>query len=211
LAPNGSSTTINGIRVYVSALHGQISGTVYSAPALGVELMASGPLAQRIIGSLESSVRYAVLHERTVATPPSWRWLSFAGLRFAVPPTWPLSRTAYAFGCAPTDIAFSGPSVTLDTDTNTAKLPCPYLFPARPGTNGAQVDEGSPAAPNTVPTDALHMVVNGLQMYLDDAYPFSALVVEVDLPGHARPVRVTIGLGTAGTAGAVLRSITALP
>jgi hypothetical protein len=47
-------------------------------------------------------------------------------------------------------------------------------------------------------------------MYVDEAYPFSALVLEVDLPGRITPVKVTIGLGTASTAGAVLRSITAL-
>jgi hypothetical protein len=120
-----------------------------------------------------------------------------------------VSRTTYAFGCAPTDIAFSGPSVTLGTDTNTARLPCPYILPARVGSNGVQIDQGSPAAPNGVPKDALPIVVNGLRMYVDEAYPFSSLVVEVDLPGRAMPVRVTIGLGTASTAGAVLRSMAA--
>ena len=43
--------TINGIPVYESALHGQISGTVYSVPSLGVELMVSGPLARRVIAA----------------------------------------------------------------------------------------------------------------------------------------------------------------
>ena len=142
------------------------------------------------------------------ARPASWRSMSFAGLHFAVPAGWPLTRTSYAFGCAPTDIAFSAPSVTLATDTNTERLPCPYMFPARPGTNGVQIDQGSLTAPNTVPQGAPPMLVNGLEMYVDEAYPFSSLVVEVELPGRAMPVRVTIGLGTAGTAGAVLRSIT---
>jgi hypothetical protein len=65
------------------------------------------------------------------------------------------------------------------------------------------------AAPNTLPADRLRKAVNGLQMYVDEAYPFSALVVDVRLPGGTTPVRVTIGLGTASTAGAVLGSITA--
>ncbi len=209
--PQGPSTTIDGIRVYESVRHGAVSGTVYSAPALGVELMASGPLAPRIIGSLAPSVRDEILQPRTTASPAgSWRSMSFAGLRFAVPPSWPVARTAYAFGCAPTDVAFSGPSVTLATDTNTARLPCPYFLPARPGTNGLQIDQGSGAAPNTVPQGAPAIAVNGLKMYVDEACPFSSLVVYVDLPGVAMPVRITIGLGTARTAGAVLGSIAKL-
>jgi hypothetical protein len=204
------ATTINGIRVYKSVLHGQISGTVYSVPSLGVEIMASGPQGPQVIGSLAPSVRDVVLRERATGTGPgTWRSMSFAGLDFAVPPSWPVSRTAYAFACDPPDIAFSGPSVTLDTDTNVARLPCPYPIPARDGTNGVQIDEGNMAAPNTVPADGRRLVVNGLQMYVDGAYPFSSLVLEVELPGRTTPVRVTIGLGTASTAGAVLRSITA--
>ena len=122
-----------------------------------------------------------------------------------------MAHTTYAFGCDPPDIAFSSPSVTLDTDSNLARLPCPYPLPARRGTNGVQVDAGSAGAPNSVPAGGLRIVVNGLQMYVDEAFPFSALVLEVDLPGRTTPVEVTIGLGTATTAGAVLGSITASP
>jgi hypothetical protein len=209
-APDRPSMIINGTRVYESVLQGEISGTVYSVPSLGVALMASGPLALRVIGSLAPSVRDIVLRDRAIGIGPgTWRSMSFAGLRFGAPPSWPVSRTTYAFGCDPPDIAFSGPSVTLDTDTNVARLPCPYPIPARDGTNGIQIDEGSTAAPNTVPADGLHLVVNGLQMYVDAAYPFSSLVLDVELPGRSTPVRMTIGLGTASGAGAVLGSITA--
>ncbi|MGO9659481.1 MAG: hypothetical protein ACLP7F_14150 [Acidimicrobiales bacterium] len=205
------SMTINGLRVYEGVLHGQISGTVYSVPSLGVELMASGPLAPRVIGSLAPSVREVVLRQRvTSAAPGTWRSMSFAGLRFSVPPRWPVYQTAYAFECDPPDNAFSAPAVTLDTGTNMARLPCPYPVPARHGANGVQIDEGSVAAPNPAAADGLSLVVNGLQMYLEAAYPFSSLVLDVELPGRSTPVRVTIGLGTASTAGAVLGSITAL-
>jgi hypothetical protein len=205
-------TTINGIRVYEKALLGPISGTVYSAPSLGAELMASGPGAGRVIRSLAPSVRDVVLEGgKAAARTGLWRSVSFAGLDFAVPAGWPVSRTAYAFGCAPTDIAFSAPAVTLDTDTDTARLPCPYIFPPRMGTNGVQIDQGSLGAPNAVTQSGPLLLVNGLRVHVDDAYPFGSLVVEVDLPHQAMPVRVTIGLGTASTAGAVLRSVTAAP
>jgi hypothetical protein len=141
--PGRPSMTIDGIAVYEEVLHGQISGTVYSAPSLGTELMASGPLAVRVIGSLAPSVRDIVFEHRTVGTQPrTWRSMSFAGLGFAVPPSWPVAHTAYAFGCDHPDVAFSSPSVTFDTDNNLARLPCPYPLPARRGTNGVQIDAG---------------------------------------------------------------------
>ena len=109
-----------------------------------------------LIGSLAPSVRDAVLGGRAAGTPAaSWHAISFAGLRFAVPPSWPVSRTAYAFGCDPRDMGFPNASVTLDTDTNLARLPCPYPIPPREAHNGIQIDEGSAAAPNTVPVHGL--------------------------------------------------------
>jgi hypothetical protein len=209
--PGRPSMTVHGAPVYQEVLHGRISGTVYYAPSLGVELMASGPLAARVISSLAPSVRDIVLrHPAVGAQRGPWRSMSFAGLGFAVPASWPVAQATFAFGCGLPDVAFPAPSVTLDTDSNLARLPCPYPLPARRGTNGLQIDAGSAGAPNMLPGSGLRIVVNGLQMYVDRAYPFSALVVEVDLPGRSAPVKVTIGLGTASTAGAVLRSITAL-
>ncbi len=200
--------TIDGLAVYEGVLHGQISGTVYSVPALGVEVMVSGALARRVIGTLAPSVRDIVLGAPATGAPPTpWRTMSFAGLRFAVPPSWPVSRTAYAFACDPPDIGFATASVTLDTDTNLARLPCPYPVPPREARNGIQIDEGSAAAPNPVLPHGAPMVVHGLRLYIDGGYPFGALVIDVERPGGAAPVKVTIGLGTASTAGAVLASI----
>ena len=170
--------------------------------------MVSGPLARRVIGSLAPSVRDIVLGGRANGTAPApWRAMSFAGLTFTVPPSWPVYRTAYAFGCDPPDMGFPRAAVTLDTDTNLARLPCPYPIPSREAHNGLQIDEGSAAAPNALPVHSSSMVVNGLRIYIDGGYPFGALVMEVELPGGGSPVKVTIGLGSASTAGAVLRSL----
>ena len=135
--------------------------------------MASGPLAPRVIGSLAPSVRDVVLapagYQRRTRT---WRSMSFAGLRFAVPPRWPVARTAYAFGCDPPDIAFSPPSVTLDTDTNLARLPCPYPRPGPPRDKRRPDRRGQcRRLPTRPPADGLRIVVNGLQMYLDAGLP----------------------------------------
>jgi hypothetical protein len=81
------SRIINGSRVYRSVLHGSISGTVYLDPSLGIELPASGSFARRVVDLLAPSLRHVVLEDRTTASiPSSWRLMSFAGLRFAVPP-----------------------------------------------------------------------------------------------------------------------------
>ncbi|HLX78184.1 MAG TPA: hypothetical protein VKR27_04810 [Acidimicrobiales bacterium] len=204
------SRVIRGNRVYQSVLHGSISGTVYLVPALGIELMASGPLAQRVIDSLAPSIRRVVLQDRSrVSIPTSWRSVTFSGLRIKVPPAWHVSRSTLAFGCEQTDIAFSATSVVLDTDSNAEAIPCPYIPPPRLGSDGIQVDAGSAAAPNILPKHARRLVLNGLEMLLDNEYPFSVLVFDVLLPGRSMPIEVRIGLGTANSAAAVLRSMRA--
>jgi hypothetical protein len=206
------SKIINGTRVYQSVLHESISGTFYLDPSLGIELMASGPLAQRVVDSLAPSLRHVVLEDRNTASiPSSWRSISFAGLRLAVPPTWPVSRSAFSFNCEPLDTTFSTPSVVLDTDTiNTEAISCPYIPPVRLGSDGVQIDAGSAAAPNALPKNSQRFVLDGLQMYVDEEYPFSVLVVDIELHRWAMPVEVRIGLGRAKTAAAVLRSIRAV-
>lgn len=204
------SRIIDGSRVYQGVLHGSVAGTVYLDPSLGVELMASGPLVQRVIDSLAPSLRDVVLRDRTTASiPASWRWISFAGLRFAVPSTWSVSRSALSTSCGPIDTTFSTPLVVLDNDTLSEMIPCPYIPPARLGSDGLRIDAGSATAPNLLPKSSQRFVLNGLQMYVDQTHPFSVLVVEIELPGRAMPVEVRIGLGTARIAAAILRSMKA--
>jgi hypothetical protein len=99
----------------------------------------------------------------------------------------------------------------LDTDAVDNKgASCPYVAPARLGSDGLQIDAGSMKAPNVLPKESLHFVLDGLQMFVDQAYPFSILVVDVAIPHRSMPVEVRIGLGTAMTAETILRSLTAV-
>ena len=78
------------------------------------------------------------------SVPPSWRFLSFAGLRFSVPANWPVERTETWNLCGPVDIV-SAQGVTLDTDKTFLALPCPapLPFPVMPS-DGMRVDSTVP-------------------------------------------------------------------
>ena len=83
----GHPEVINGILVYRYPTGPQSS---YLAPSLGVEITVDGPLGQRVLHTLTWSPRSVVLAPgSSPAIPSSWRYVSFAGLRFSVPANWP--------------------------------------------------------------------------------------------------------------------------
>jgi hypothetical protein len=200
----------NGVTLYLGTLHGRIAGPVYLVPSLGVELMATGPEAAEVLASIRPSVRERVMSTGPRTAPASWHRFSFAGLSFAVPPTWPTRSSAYVYDCAlqDDDIVLAAPaSVVLDTDTNDMALPCPYFFPARAAANGLVVDEGSAKAPNTVPSGATVLHVNGLKAFLAPDDDLAVLDLAIQVPGRTIPVEVHIGLGDPVTASRALGSI----
>ena len=200
----------NGITLYLAVLHGRISGTVYLVPALGVELMATGPDAGKVLSNIGTSVRERVLAGGPKTAPLSWRRISFAGLRFAVPVKWAVRSTNFLYDCMlPDDVIAlaSPPEAVFDTDTDFAALPCAYFLPPRVAGDGLVVDAGSSRAANVVPPGALHLRVNGLDAFVDRSKLLSVLLVEVEVPGRSMPVQVHVGLGGATTAARVLGSI----
>ena len=79
----GHPEVINGILVYPYPTGPQSS---YLVPSLGVEITVDGPLGQRVLHTLTWSPRSVVLAPgSSPAIPSSWRYVSFAGLRFSVP------------------------------------------------------------------------------------------------------------------------------
>jgi len=200
----------NGVTMYTAVLHGRISGTVYLVPSLGVELMATGPARARVLSSIGPSVRERALASGPMTAPPSWHRVHFAGLVFASPATWEVTRSPYLYDCGlqDDDIALSSPpSAVLDTDTNDLAFPCPYLLPPRVAANGLVVDAGSGRSPTVVPAGARRLTVNGLDFFIDQSDELSVLVVVVKVPGRAMPVEVHIGLGDPLTVDRVLGSI----
>ena len=213
-----AKTVRNGVTLYAVVLHGHIAGTAYLVPSLGVEVMATGPEAGKVLTRIGESVRDQVLaaitrNPTTIKAPHSWHTADFAGLRFAVPPGWAMTRTQDAHQCGLRDdlaawqlrLVSSG-TVILDTDTKGSYFPCPTEFLPRAAVNGLDVDEGSKRVPNSVPAGALPLTINGMHAYVDMSNLLSVLVVLIEVPGRAIPVEVSIGLADATTATRLLGS-----
>jgi len=127
--------TVNGVPVYVGR-----SGIVltYDAPSLGVEVEARGSMAPRILATLTPSPRAAALGAGPApSVPPSWRPVSFSGLRFSVPADWPVNRTegktVLGSICRTPGVALIGTTVTLSTNMRALLIPeCFHPDPPTP-------------------------------------------------------------------------------
>lgn len=195
---------INRIAVY------RLPGTNrFDVPALKVMIVVEGPLLQRILGTLTWSPRRSVLAQGPAPkTPASWRRITFAGISAAVPSNWPVTRTetyGYACGLVPVD---AGPvTVYLDTDTELVADRCGpilgYVFP-KPPSDGLSINRiATKYYPGTSGYGKCFRV-NRLTACPATRYPYSILVLRIEVPGRQNPVVVSLGL--AGT-GVVARTI----
>ena len=190
----GSRAVVNGVPIYAPGV-----APVYVVPSLGAELAFTGPLQPRVLHTLTASPRAVALASGPPSpTPRSWRSISFDGLRFAVPPTWTMTRRAHAPPCA-TDIVLPEPGVTLARGPAlpvACALPIAEVRPV-PQVAGIEVDgftasrsaDATCVGPRTV--DQLHICVNAMPAY-------GVLVAQVSAPGMA-PITVKIGMTAGGT------------
>ena len=199
----GHPEVINGILVYRYPTGPQSS---YLAPSLGVEITVDGPLGQRVLHTLTWSPRSVVLAPgSSPAIPSSWRYVSFAGLRFSVPAKWPLNRTQVTPGlgaiCREQGVAFWDTTVTLSTDSRRLlAVLCPRMSPTpQPPENGVQVDSGLRTEPTVTLSLSAHcLVLHGLTACPATSPAYSILVVRMNVPGRSKPVFVSIGLAGNG-------------
>jgi hypothetical protein len=216
---------LNGIPVYPLLFSGSMSPNPhigrggYYAPTLGAEVTAFGPMAGRVTDTLTRSPRAVVLAPgSSPVVPSSWRSATFQGLVFATPRSWPLVRTPLNYGigqpCYTNGAVFFEPRVVLSTDGLIAALKCaqPSAEPQNPQ-DGLQVDTGS--LPLT--ERGLHLAfskhcldLHGLTVCPATSPAYSILVLRVTVPGHSKPVYVSIGLaGNGMVARAILYSLRA--
>ncbi len=196
---NGSRVVVNGVPVYTPGV-----APVYVVPSLGAELAFSGAPQPRVLHTLTASPRAVALAPGPPSpTSRSWRSISFEGLRFAVPPTWTLTRRAHAPPCA-TDIVLPEPGVTLARGPAlpvACPLPIAEVRPV-PQVAGIEVDGFTTSTPLHVSCvgprtiGQLHICLNAMPAY-------GVLVSQVSAPGMS-PITVKIGM-TAG--GKVERSV----
>ena len=211
----GHPEVINGIFVYPYPTGPQSS---YLVPSLGIEIAVAGSLGQRVLHTLTWSPRAVVLAQgSSPLSPSSWRWVTFAGLRFSVPANWPVTQSQVTPGlgaiCRQQGVAFAGRSVTLSTDRRRLLVAfCPRMTPTpQPPEDGVQVDSGLRTEPTvTLSLSARCLVLHGLTACPATSPAYSILVVRVNVPGRDKPVFFSIGLaGNGMVARTILDSVQA--
>jgi hypothetical protein len=183
-------------------------GNGYIVPSLGVAVSGTGPLLERVLGTLSRSPRDIVLsHGPAPAVPHTWVQRSFDGVSVAVPATWPVARTRYAYY----DACFGGmgvfpapPSTVLDTDESLTIPNCPNVSavrPAYPPTDGVRVNKAlfPPQLFSLNSKSCLHAYGLTVCPDVSPLMEYSILVLKVSGPTLSNPVYVSIGLAGNGT------------
>ena len=190
---------MNGIPVYAPGV-----APVYLAPSLDARLTFTGPQQPGVLHTLTASPRAVVLARgQTSRIPRSWRWVSFSGIRFAVPATWKLSQSANAPPCG-TDILLPVAGVTLARGP-ALPLPCPLpeaeVRPV-PQVGGIEVDGYRATTPEPSACVGPRTIAS-LHVCLNPAPAYGVLVAHVSATGIAA---ITVRIGMAGN-GLVERSV----
>lgn len=190
----------NGIPVYAPGV-----APVYLVPALDVEISFSGPQEPQVLKTLTYSPRAVVLAPgRTMTVLTSWRWVSFSGVKFAVPGGWSVRRTTYAPPCS-SGIVLPMAGVTLASQPPLS-ISCPPpqadLRPV-PQVAGVEVD-GFSSMPEPHPACVGPRTINGLSVCIEAGPTYQVLIDHVASPN------LTVQIGLAGdglTARTILYSL----
>ncbi|MGA2531146.1 MAG: hypothetical protein ABSG36_18555 [Acidimicrobiales bacterium] len=208
----GSPQTINGL--VVRRVLGNVQGTEYAVPSLGVLLNLVGAKTQGVLKTLTYSPRAVVLASGTApAVPASWQWVSVDGLRFAVPGNWPVqSMSGYGSGCTATPGARFAvyPSVLLSTDEQPEVPGCVILpLALAPPADGVRVDAVPDRASPTPTGIAAHCLEEGrLTACPYDSPALGILYLRVSGPGMSHSAMLELGLaGSGATARMILHSL----
>ena len=230
--PPSPSLVIHGISLYVLSRGPTVR---YLVPGLRVIVTTTGPLGRPVLDTLSFSPRAVVMSKGALATPRTWRWQEFGGVRFATPATWPTQRTNLFTQCrsfvalggrkvvaysSQTVIEPDNPVVELDTDRTRYTGSCVFgnFQEYAPG-DGVQVDARvqvgqGPTFPNPVYrfTTSQCLRLHGLTACPGTSLSYSILVLKVTVPGRSKPVYVSIGLaGNGMVARTILYSLRASP
>ena len=211
---------LNGVAVYIVPSYGPYPVLDYYAPSIGVEVIATGPLARRIVDTLARSPRAVALAKGPPpSVPASWHKVSFVGLVFRAPRSWSVLTTVSNYGigeaCTTPGVAFFGTRILLSVDKELVRWNCQVRSRLEIPTNGVQVDTGQDVGTGQYPP--LHLVfgtncllLHGLRACPATSPAYSILVLKVTVPGRSKPVYVSIGLaGNGMVARTILYSIRA--
>jgi len=201
-------TILNGVPIYLGP--SGLSFVTHFAPSLGVDVTANGPLARRIVNTLTRSP-LAVARESGSApsAPPGWHSVSFRGLSFKAPRSWPVTPTAVTGRevgrlCATSGVTFITTRVALSTDRQRFPIAfCPaFLYQGlQPPENGVEVDGGSENGfpfPVALSFSKHCLDLHGLTACPATSPAYSILFLRVTGPSLPKPVLVSIGLAGNG-------------
>lgn len=205
--PGGHPGVVNGIRVERGQSRAG-STTTYLERGLGVDVAASGPLAQEVLGTLTHSPLSVVLGSVVSGTPSGWHNVAFGGLRFAVPDGWAVTRDSSWGGCpggiTPDVLRLSTAQTVSDPGCGAAPLPTAGGGAPVAGMvvgAGPQVSAGDVQSEQCVHRNGLRICIEPPPAVGDGQQPgrqLDLLTATVFLPGRSRPDQVEIGLVGSG-------------
>ena len=194
---------INGITVYGG--HSSPAAD-YFVPSLGSQVILWGPLGRKVLETLTFSPRTVALASGPApVVPSSWHQVTFAGLRFSVPPAWRTQRASWWLDlgsyCTTPGVALSSDVVTLTTDAHPGLSNCPVPIgppPTRRPGNAVQVDSVLSPLPGGGTFSKFCLKLSGLTACPATSPAYSILLLKVTVPGRSKPVYVSIGLAGNG-------------
>ena len=184
--------------------------------ALGMDVEASGPLAEQVMATLTHSPLSVVLNSSADSVPPSWQHVVFGGIRFAVPGDW--TRRGTSGGDCPGNIEAN--VLVLSTAQSLSASSCggpppetAVYLAANPG-----MELGSGPSIQAAPPHATCLTRQGLRICVDPppspgggfvpGQELNLLTAQVKVAGRSALDQIEIGLtGTGVTPLQILDSI----
>ena len=209
--PHHHPATVNDVTVELGwSAHS--NHVTFLARALGLDITATGPLAQRVLGTITHSPLSVVLNSTGLSAPTRWQHVSFGGLHLAVPQRWLMQRvSSWGGGCG---YGLTGELLLLSSAQTLSVVSCPApsstaAFEA--GSSGMVVGAGphidEPARGATC------LERNRLRICIDsppirNGHPtdrrLNVLTAHVYLPDGHPPIEIQIGLGGSGLTAALI-------
>jgi hypothetical protein len=215
--PGATRRVVNGIAVLSSTSGGRTPRLTEDVVSFGVEVIAIGPLARRVLRTLTYSPAAFVVDSSGIVAPHGWHAVTAGGVTFEVPSSWSVeSQTVWSRGCG---LGFVSYAVLLSTGRGN-RAACSQPAPPPPTASNGEVPPvvavGSAAvsaasSAGNVSSVGPCMTINDLKTCLSFSSGFRSpdfLTAEIYVPGSQRPTPLMLGVGTSGTtAVAILDSI----
>jgi hypothetical protein len=197
--------TINSIPV-TETTSSSGSMTTVTVRAIGMQLRAHGPLAERVVATLTHSPYSVVRGSSVRSIPPQWQHVDFGGIRFSVPGTWTTSRSTAWGGCPgniEADVLALSTAQALSNPGCTGPPGTAASLAAQPG-----MVVGSGPSVAHAPADATCLRHNDLRICIDPpplpvggfaaGHEVNLLTAQVTVPNHVTVDQIEIGLTGTG-------------